>query len=74
MNKTLFKVAVITAVVGVLMASCNKEQETVSNEKGQIEVNDPQNDAEVNRILDFKKKVDERKANPGYEEWGNHDA
>lgn len=30
MKKTLFKVAVIAAVVGVLMASCKKEQETVS--------------------------------------------
>ncbi len=65
MKKVLFSVAMIAAFVGVMMTSCKKENETVSNEKGQIEVNDPQNDAEVNRILDFKKKVDERKANPG---------
>lgn len=57
--------AMIAVFVGVMMTSCKKENETVSNEKGQIEVNDPQNDAEVSRILDFKKKVDERKANPG---------
>lgn len=65
MKKVLFSVAMIAAFVGVMMTSCKKENETVSNEKGQIEVNDPQNDAEVSRILDFKKKVDERKANPG---------
>lgn len=65
MKKVLFSVAMIAVFVGVMMTSCKKENETVSNEKGQIEVNDPQNDAEVSRILDFKKKVDERKANPG---------
>lgn len=65
MKKVLFSVAMIAAFAGVMMTSCKKENETVSNEKGQIEVNDPQNDAEVNRILDFKNKVDERKANPG---------
>ena len=65
MKKALFKVAMIATIVGALVASCKKEKETVSNEKVQTEVNDPQNDAIVNRILDFKKKVEERKANPG---------
>lgn len=65
MKKALFKVAMIATVVGVLVASCKKEQETVSIDKGKTEINDPQNDAIVNRILDFKKKVNERKMNPG---------
>ena len=55
----------IATFVGVMLTSCKKEKETVMSEKVQTEINDPQNDAIVNRILDFKKKVEERKANPG---------
>lgn len=65
MKKVLFSVAMIAAFVGVLMTSCKKEKETVVSEKVQTEVNKPQNDTIVNRILDFKKKVEEREANPG---------
>lgn len=65
MKKVLFSVAMIATFVGVAMTSCKKEKETVMSEKIQTEVNDPQNDAEVNRILDFKNKVDERKLHPG---------
>lgn len=57
--------AMIATFVGVMMTSCKKEKESVMSEKVQTEVNDPQNDAIVNRILDFKKKVEEREANPG---------
>lgn len=65
MKKLVFSVAMIAAFVGAMMTSCKKEKETVMSEKVQTEVNDPQNDAIVNRILDFKNKVDERKLHPG---------
>ena len=65
MKKVLFSVAMIATFVGVMMTSCKKEKETVMSEKVQTEVNDPQNDAVVSRILDFKNKVDERKLHPG---------
>lgn len=65
MKKVLLSVAMIATFVGVMMTSCKKEKESIMSEKVQTEVNDPQNDAIVNRILDFKKKVEERKANPG---------
>lgn len=65
MKKVLFSVAMIATFVGVMMTSCKKEKETVMSEKVQTEVNDPQNDAVVSRILDFKNKVDERKLYPG---------
>jgi hypothetical protein len=65
MKKVLFSVAMIATFVGVMMTSCKKEKETVLSEKAQTEVNDPQNDAVVSRILDFKNKVDERKLHPG---------
>ncbi len=64
MKKVLFIVAMIATFVGVMMTSCKKEKETVMSEKVQTEVNDPQNDAVVSRILDFKNKVDERKLHP----------
>lgn len=64
MKKVLFSVAMIATFVGVMLTSCKKEKETVMSEKGQTEVNAPQNDAEMNRILDFKNKVDERKRHP----------
>lgn len=64
MKKVLFSVAMIATFVGVMMTSCKKEKETVMSEKVQTEVNDPQNDAVVRRILDFKNKVDERKLHP----------
>ena len=65
MKKVLFSVAMIATFVGVMMTSCKKEKETVLSEKVQTEVNDPQNDAVVSRILDFKNKVDERKLHSG---------
>jgi len=65
MKKFLFSVAIVATIAGSLMTSCKKEQETVFNSNEQTVVNDPQNDAEVNRILDFKNKVDERKLHPG---------
>lgn len=64
MKKVLFSVAMIATFVGVMMTSCKKEKETVMSEKVQTEVNDPQNDAVVSRILDFKNKIDERKLHP----------
>ena len=64
MKKVLFSVAMIATFVGVMMTSCKKENETVLYKKVPTEINNPQNDAVVRRILDFKKKVDERKSNP----------
>lgn len=62
--KKVLNVIIIVIMLGIVPASCKKEQETVSNEKGQTEAGNPQNDAELDRILDFKKKVDERELNP----------
>ena len=65
MKKTLFCVAMVAVIVGVLITSCKKEKETILNENGQSEMNNPQNNAVVSRILGFKKQVEARKANPG---------
>ena len=52
-------------VVAATIFGCTKEKETVLRVNDQTEINNPQNDAEVKRILNFKKQVETRKANPG---------
>lgn len=61
-----FAVYVMAAMAMALaMGSCKKGSETALDKKEQAEVGVTQNEALVQRILDFKNKVDERKANPG---------
>ena len=57
--------ALALAMVAATVIACTKEKETVFRVNDQVEINNPQNDAEVKRILNFKKQVETRKANPG---------
>ncbi|MBR7023568.1 MAG: hypothetical protein IKI09_08905 [Bacteroidales bacterium] len=57
--------ALALAVVAAAFIGCKKEKEAVLMIDDQTEINNPQNDAEVKRILNFKKQVETRKANPG---------
>ena len=56
--------ALAFAVVSAAVISCNKEKETDLKTPQQLSVCQ-QNTAEVERILDFKRQVEERKTNPG---------
>ncbi len=56
-RRFFFAITLMALATTVAMVSCKKEPEKIS----QAEVCDPQNDAVVQRILDFKCKVDERK-------------
>lgn len=57
--------ALALAVVAAAFIGCKKEKEAVLMIDDQTEINNPQNDAEVKRILNFKKQVETRKSNPG---------
>lgn len=66
--KKMFSFAIYvmaTMAMALAMGSCKKGSETALDKKEQAEVGVTQNEALVQRILDFKNKVDERKANPG---------